>query len=67
MCTCTLLFVAGLEVHVCAAGTGAGGSVWHIPDLEEGMELVKKLDPYDENAVKLTPCKPPPPSTHIHM
>lgn len=34
--------------------------MWYIPDLEEGMELVNKLDPYDENAVKLTPCKHPP-------
>ena len=38
------------------AGEG-GSALWYIPDLQDGLELVKKLDPYDDSAVKLKPCE----------
>ena len=49
MCVCVCVCVC-----VCAGG---GGSLWHIPDLQDGLDLVKALDPYDDSAVKLTPCE----------
>ena len=37
---------------------GSGGeSLWHIPDLQDGLDLVKKLDPYNDHAVKISPCE----------
>ena len=42
-------------MHVCMYVSGKG--VWYIPDLQDGLDLVKALDPYNESAVKLTPCE----------
>ena len=44
-----------LHTHACYTGKG----VWYIPDMKEGMDTVKALDPYNENAVKIVPCKRP--------
>ena len=40
----------------------SGKGVWYIPDLQDGLDLVKTLDPYNENAVKITPCE-----SHCHQ
>ena len=31
--------------------------MWYIPDMKDGLDLVKRLDPYNENAVNITPCE----------
>ena len=41
------------SIHI----TGGSCSLWYIPDLQDGLNLVKTLDPYNDNAVKITPCK----------
>ena len=40
----------------CHSAGGCRG-LWYIPDLRDGLDLVKTLDPYDESAVKMTPCE----------
>ena len=44
---------------VCFFTVADGGrqSVWNIPHLQSGLELVKTLDPYDDSTVKITPCE----------
>ena len=46
-----------IHVDVCLTAGEGGQSLWHIPDLRDGLDLVKTLDPYDDNAVKVTPCE----------
>jgi hypothetical protein len=45
----------------CSSTKQNGKGVWHIPDLQDGLDLVKTLDPYNENAVKITPSAGNPP------
>ena len=48
--------------HECCLPTAEGGRgsqcLWYIPDLQDGLNLVKTLDPYDDTAVKISPCEP---------
>ena len=50
-----------LSYYICcltvADAGGSGQSLWNIPYLQDGLDLVKTLDPYDDNAVKIIPCE----------
>lgn len=42
--------------HVLVFGTlGKNSSVWSISDIEDGSELIRRLDPHDHEAVELVP------------
>ena len=44
-------------MYVHMVGGRNSESVWYVPGLQEGLELVKSLDPYDNKAVQMTPCQ----------
>ena len=50
------VYMTGLLLFYCHSA-GGGRGLWYIPDLRDGLDLVHTLDPYDESAVKMTPCK----------
>lgn len=37
------------------AGIPKESSLWYVPHLEEGVQLIRKLDPNQEDSVKMCP------------
>ena len=37
--------------------TGQNSAIWNVPDIEDGIQLIKNLDPNNENAVELVAGK----------